>query len=303
MLVAELHMFSDSKPGLSRRLAALACGALLLAGCSSQFVYNRLDTVAYLYVKTQVSLEDLQSSQLKGSLREFLAWHRSSELPRYAALAQGLARDAAQPLGRDRIDRARLDIEGLWRDAVARVAPDAARFLAGLSRTQREELFDSLADGDPDLREEYCETPEPKRRRRQLDGFIETAQDWVGTLTPAQRELVAARLATLKPTSCGWVDNRIRVRRSFRELLERSNSDPAWAGELRRLMTSPEERWDPAYRAAFEANRDAIVTLLAELDATLTQRQRSRLAEKLTGYARDFRELAVRPAAPVAARN
>lgn len=296
-------MSTDCKPRRLHRLAALVCGALLLAGCSSQFVYNRLDTVAYLYLKTQVSLEDLQSSQLRGSLREFLTWHRDSELPRYAALAQGLARDAAQPLGRVRIDQARVDIEGLWRDAVARVAPDAARFLAGLNNTQRNELFASLAEDDPDLREEYCDTPEPKRRRRQLESFVDTAEDWVGKLTAAQRELVAARLAALQPTSCGWVDNRIRVRRSFRELLERSGGDPALPTELRRLMTSPEERWDPTYRAAFEANRDGIVALLAELDATLTQGQRARLSEKLTGYARDFRELAARPAAAAAARN
>jgi hypothetical protein len=296
-------MGSDSKPGYRQRCAALLCGALLLVGCSSQFLYNRLDTVAYLYLKTQVSLEDLQSAQLRGSLRDFLAWHRSSELPRYAAFAQSLARDAAQPLGRARIDRARLDIEALWRDAVSRAAPDAARFLAGLNATQRDELFESLAEDDPDLREEYCETPEPKRRRKQFDSFVDTAEDWVGTLTPAQRELVASRLGALRPTSCGWVDNRMRVRRGFRELLERADGDAAWVGELRRLMANPEERWDPAYRAAFEANRDAIVSLLAELDVTLSQRQRARLSETLTGYARDFRDLAARPPAAGVARN
>ena len=172
-----------------------------------------------------------------------------------------------------------------------------------MNAAQRDELFESLAEDDPDLREEYCETPEPKRRRRQLETFVDTAEDWVGTLTPAQRELVANRLAAMRPTGCGWVDNRIRVRSSFRDLLERADGDAAWVGELRRLMASPEERWDPAYRTAFEANRDAIVSLLAELDATLTQRQRARLSEKLTGFARDFRELAARPPAPGVARN
>jgi hypothetical protein len=136
-----------------------------------------------------------------------------------------------------------------------------------------------------------------------LESFVKTAENWVGKLTAAQRELIAARLAALQPTSCGWVENRIRVRRSFSELLDRSGTDPAWPAELRRLLTSPEERWDPDYRLAFEANRDAIVALLTELDATLTQRQRAQLSEKLTGYARDFRDLAARPATPATARN
>ena len=32
----------------------LLAGCLLLAGCGAQFLYNRLDTVAWLYVKTPV---------------------------------------------------------------------------------------------------------------------------------------------------------------------------------------------------------------------------------------------------------
>ncbi len=276
---------------------------LLICGCSSQFVYNRLDALVYLYVKTQVSLEDLQAAELRGSLRSFLEWHRSSELPRYAEFAQGLARDAARPLGRARIDQARLAIEGLWRDAVARGGPDAARFLAGLTPAQRTELFASLGKDDDEVREEYCETPAEKRIERQQRSFVRAAEKWVGPLTAAQRRLVATRLAALQPTGCGWAENRIRVRLALRELVEKSSADPDYVRAVTRLLASPEERWDPVYRASFESNRDAIVDLLAELDAQLTQRQRAQLSERLTAYAREFRALAAPPATAKAARD
>jgi hypothetical protein len=45
------------------------------------------------------------------------------------------------------------------------------------------------------------------------------------------------------------------------------------------------------------------VNLLADLDATLDARQRQRLVAKLSGFARDFRELAGPSAASVAARG
>ncbi len=296
---SEVGAKQPSRPVLTGLLVAVA----LVTGCSAQFLYNRLDSLVYLYVKTQVSLEDLQAAELRGSLRSFLEWHRSSELPRYADFAQSLARDAARPLGRARIDQARLEIERLWRDAVERGGPEAARFLAGLRPSQRAELFASLGKDDDELREEYCETPAAKRLERQQRGFTRAAERWVGPLTAAQKQLVTARLAALAPTSCGWAENRIRVRSALHELVERSSADTDYVQAVTRLLSRPEEYWDPAYRAAFDANRDAIIDLLAELDARLTERQRARLAEQLTGYARDFRLLATSAATATAARD
>lgn len=281
-----------ARPGRAARVAWLVLACVALAGCGAQFLYNRLDTVAWLYVKTQVSLEDLQSRQLRDSLRTFLAWHRRTELPRYADFASALARDAARPLGRARIDRARLDIEALWRGSVARGAPDAARFLAGLDARQREELFASLAEDDAEVREEFCDAPEKKRRERQFETVVDAAEDWVGRLTPAQLELVRRGLAPLRPSGCAWVESRVQFRRDLRDLIESGAADPAYADRVARLLSNPEERWDPEYRAIFEFNRDAVIALLVDLDAALTPRQRARLSEKLTGYARDFRELA-----------
>ena len=285
------------RPGLSARVAALLLGCLVLVGCGAQFLYNRLDTVAWLYVKTQVSLEDLQSRQLRDSLRSFLEWHRRTELPRYADFAASLARDAARPLGRARIDRARLEIEGLWRGSVARGAPDAARFLAGLDATQRSEFFASLAEDDAEVREEFCDAPEAKRRERQFKTVVDSAEDWVGRLTPAQLELVRRGLAPLRPSGCAWVESRVQFRVDLRELVERGARDPDYAQRVARLLSNPEERWNPDYRVVFEFNRDAVITLLVELDGSLTARQRAKLSAKLTGYARDFRSLAAQPGA------
>ena len=285
------------RAGLRSRAALLFVSCLVLAGCGAQFLYNRLDTVAWLYVKTQVSLEDLQSRQLRDSLRSFLEWHRRTELPRYADFAAALARDAARPLGRARIDRARLDIEALWRGSVARGAPDAAQFLAGLDSAQRDELFASLAEDDAEVREEFCDAPEKKRRERQFKTVVESAEDWVGRLTPAQLELIRSGLAPLRPSGCAWAESRVQFRQDLRDLVERGSRDPDYAQRVARLLSNPEERWDPQYRAVFESNRDAVIDLLAELDTALNPRQRAKLAEKLTNYARDFRALAAQPGA------
>jgi hypothetical protein len=294
MLRGDMDIAPDSRPWTSRpaaRLAAALATVLLLAGCGAQFVYNRLDTVLYLYVSSQVSLEEPQSRALKDALGEFLDWHRRAELPRYAQFAEQLAAQAARPLGRARIDAARLGIEALWRDAIARGAPDAARWLAQLDTAQRDELFASLGEDDAELREEFCEGDQAKRQRRRERSFVDTAEDWVGRLDDAQRALVRERFAALEPTGCGWVEQRIAVRADLRRLVDDGAARPAYAADVTRLLLRPEDRWDSGYRARFDANRERVVDLLAELDASLDARQRQRLVAKLSGFAADFREL------------
>ncbi len=295
-------MTTDSTPRTPRRVAATLASlvgvAIALAGCGTQLIYNRLDAVMHLYVSTQVSLRDSQSAGLRAALRELLDWHRRSELPKYAQFAETLAADAAAPLGRARLDRARLDIEALWRDSVARSAPDAARWLAQLQPAQLTELFTSLGEDDAELREEYCDDPEPVRRRERETSLRESLEDWVGRLDPAQRRLVGERAARLESTGCGWAGNRVRFREEMRRTIEGRSALADYPGTLTRLLMRPEAQWDAAYRASFDANREIIVDLLADLDATLQPRQRRRLIEKLSGYARDFRELAAEAEPP-----
>jgi hypothetical protein len=289
-------MPADSNRHAPRRVGATLALALAaavgLAGCGTQLLYNRLDTVLHLYVSTQVSLQDSQSVGLRTALRGLLDWHRRSEMPRYAQFVEALAADAAVPLGRERIDRARLDVEALWRDSVARGAPEAARWLAQLQPRQLDELFASLGEDDADLREEYCDASEAERRREREKSLRSSIEDWVGSLDVAQRAMVSERYARLAPTGCGWVENRIRLRDELRDTIERRDTFADYPGTLTWLMLRPEQRWDAAYRASFDANREVIVELLGDLDATLDARQRRRLVQKLEGFARDFRELA-----------
>ena len=153
-------------------------------------------------------------------------------------------------------------------------------------------------------REEFCEAPEIERRERQFKTVVESAEDWVGRLTPAQLELMRRGLAPLRPSGCAWAESRVQFRDDLREMVEIGARDADYAQRVARLLSNPEERWDPEYRAVFEFNRGAVIALLAELDAALTPRQRARLSEKLIGYARDFRALAAKPGAarPEAAR-
>jgi hypothetical protein len=57
-------------------------------------------------------------------------------------------------------------------------------------------------------------------------------------------------------------------------------------------MTRPEDRWDPAYRRGYEANREIILQLMTDLNHTMTAAQRRRSVERLRGFARELKALA-----------
>ena len=272
----------------------LSVCALLLVGCGTQFLYNRLPTLLYLYATTQLSMDGAQRQTLKAELQGFFDWHRRSELPRYAEFVEQLVGAVQQPIGVAQIDAARLRVEAYWRASILQGAPSAARWLATLRVAQRDELFKRLNKEDRKLREEYCIPSEAERSKSRDKLFVDAVEDWTGDLSPAQMDLIRTHLAVTRGTGCGYVDARAALRRDLRALVEQQPRDPGYAGQVAHLLAYPEERWPPRYREEFNADRDAIVALLGSLDATLTRAQRERMIERLQDFAKDFRELAAR---------
>lgn len=264
---------------------------LFASACTSGFLYNRLDSFSYWYLSNLVALDDTQSDALRSSMRDFFAWHRESELPRYADFAELLAADSEQTLTRERIDEARRDLERYWRDVVQRAAPDGARWLASLTPRQRDELFASLAEKDDETREKFCDRDPAKVRKRRERSFISSVESWTGRLDDSQRALIRDGVGRFADSSCVWAENRILFRQTFRNLVDDEAGGPAFESRVAAFLSRPEEGWDPEYRRQFDANRDTAIGLLAELDRTLTAKQREKRARKLRELARDLRAI------------
>lgn len=274
------------------RIALVVLFALALSACGTRLIYDRMDTLLYFQLASEVTLDDEQAGALRASLRELHAWHRGAALPAYAEFLETLADEMAQPMGAGAIDAARIGLEALWRDTVAGIAPAAARWLAGLDPAQREEFFAALAERDEELRREYCDIGDEERRRNREQAVVSALGDWLGRLGPEQRTLVREQLQAIDANGCDWIANRAGFRERLRQLVDTHSADPHYGARLARLLMHPEEGWDPAYRARYAANSEVVVTMLAELDRTLTERQRARLGAKLRRFALDFRELA-----------
>jgi hypothetical protein len=278
----------------------VACVALLLSGCSAiEFAYNNADSYLRWQAGRYLDLKNSQSEEFNARLGAFLTWHRSEALPQYANLATEASR---------RLERGASLTDMVWgydairqqaREGLRRAGADTGDFLDRLTPAQIEQLERRFAEDNAKFAREWLEgTPEEQRARR-LKRLTHTLEDWLGELSDAQRERVR-QFNDAAPLN-GAMRDRERRRRQAELLAMLRARDSA------RRLTDWASQWDrgrdPAFARANREFTDGLLVMLAELERTLSPRQRAVAVARLHEYARDFQLLAsarVAQAAPAA---
>ncbi len=282
-----------------RRLAIvllMALTVLTATACGTQFAYNRIDWFMHRYISSQVSLDAAQSRELRAYLDEFLEWHRHHELPRYASFLERVADATEQPLSRDQLEIGRREVEGFMHASVSQGAPDAARWLRSLRPGQLGEMFANFAEKGRKSRAEACERDPGERRADGAERFVDNVERWTGRLRGAQRDMIAARLAQFPLDDCADASFAADERHTFRDVVDEYRSRPDFAQRITVFVMQPETRGDAEYRRGFEANRERLLSLLVEINHSLSDEQRARSVKRLRAFAAELRAIAFEPA-------
>ena len=270
------------------RIAA-ACLALLLASCSAtEMAYNNADSLIRWQAGRYLDLKNSQAEEFNARLATFLVWHRSTALPRYARLAGEAG---------TRLERGASLADMVWgydairqqaREGLHRAGADIGDLLDRLTPAQIENLERRFAEDNVKFAREWLEgTPEEQRARR-LKRLTHMLEDWLGELSDAQRERVR-QFNEAAPLN-GEMRDRERRRRQAELLAMLRTRESA-----RRLADWTAE-WDrgrdPAFARANREFTDRLLTMLADLERTLSPRQRALAVARLREHARDFQLLA-----------
>ena len=226
------------------RLSRLLCLVLLAAstaGCA-KLVYNRLDTLAALYVGNLVSLDDQQSSDLRTWLAPTLQWHREKELGRYATFLRELSSEVARPSGRAAYQRRFGQIEGFVSDFAAQTAPQASRLLLELTPAQVEELLANLEEIAGALRGVVAGNSQRQLAGERVKETQRQVKRWTGTITEEQKLLVREMSQQIQPTTNEWLESQRRWRTALGDAF--SNRGTAQERILQ-LLREPETRNGP----------------------------------------------------------
>lgn len=275
-----------------RWVLPLVAASLLTACGGVQFFYNRLDTLLPWYLGGYVELEASQRSDLERRVDLLLAWHRRSEVGRYAAFFRQLEAAAARPVQAGQFEVWRVQAESYWQDLALKALPEAGALLASLSDAQVEALIGGLREDQVELAEEIAGRSPAERLERRRKSLEKQFKRWLGRLEAGQLARIEEVSRQLGTDSAGWLSSRSAWTDAFEQALRQRRDPEVFSARLRVLLVSGESTWPPAYRKSFEEDRSRVIRLMAQIDASLTPRQRAHLRQRLGRWAADLEAIA-----------
>lgn len=269
---------------------------LLLAasGCSVQFAYNNLDRLARWSLSDYVDMDSAQRAYFDAAFDDLWVWHRGNHLPQYADFLDTVAVGFADGTSAAEMQRL-VDRVVAWAEEVQeRAMPATVDMLASLSDAQVEALARTLAEGNREMAEPELDVPLEEIRTLWQEEFTERFTRFSGRLTSVQRAYLSSRAEDYLPERVLWAEYRERWQADLLALLQHRGDADGFGRGLRELIAHRELYYGHELSEVSEHN----VVLLRETSVwlvnSLTDRQRQRFADRLTGLADDFRQLAAR---------
>jgi len=265
-----------------------ALAAVLLGGCVVRVVYNQLDWLALWYVEDYFDLDPAQERLAREMIDRTIAWHRETQLPRYADLIRATLGGLQPPVQAGFVADRYAEVVTFWDDLMRQVAPDFSLLLQSLSDEQVEELFANLAEENRELEEDYSGIGRDERRAKQDKAILKAFRHFTGRLRPEQEVLVRTHASRFHDLSAEWIRRREAWQGEFRMLMAVRKSDPLFADRLTSLLLDPNQFDSPEYRQLVLENQQASFRLVAAVLGSLSQRQLEHFRKYLTTYADDF---------------
>lgn len=276
---------------LATRRAALLSLSLVLAACggATRLAYENGDAWALVLTDRYLDLEGGQWQVARAAIRGFHAWHRRTELPRYAALLQSTAGRVELGLTPADVEWAMQNLRMRYAILVDAAVRESAPLLRVLDADNIAALEHRFAAEDRKRIRETLSGDVAKRERARVLGIVNRVEEWTGPLSGAQQEIVRrfVRATTDRPRQAQ--EHRSRKQRELVALLARDEAPTKETNpeQLRSFFVS----WEAERRIEQREFDARFVELILELDRTLTASQRAHAVGRLSRYAEDCRQL------------
>ncbi|CAD5109096.1 DUF6279 family lipoprotein [Zestomonas carbonaria] len=274
------------------RIALFVLLALLLGSCSRvDLAYRNLDRLALWWVDDYLELSGEQKNWMRARLQDDLAWHCTTQLPRYVEWLDEQRRLAERPSLLPEEFEARFDdIDADLLAIAEHITPSAVELLRQLSDRQIAGMARRFDENLRELHKKYL-APSPERQIAQRGKRMEQRlRPWLGRLSPQQRARIQVWATAMNARTQLWLDNRRHWQQSLLTVLA-SRADDGFPQRIARLLQEPESIWTEEYRRSFLDSRSDLASLLADLFNGASEAQRNRLATRLAELRDDLQGL------------
>ncbi|MBX9612752.1 MAG: hypothetical protein K2X51_14120 [Burkholderiales bacterium] len=279
------------------RIIGLAVVVLAVSACSAiKLGYNQLPDITYWWLDSYVDVREPQVARLREEITNLHAWHRQTELPRYASLLDNLALLATGPVTPEQSCAALDDMRTRFTALTTRLEPAAVWLAQQLTPEQLAHLKQRQADNDVKWRKQWLDGTPAEAAERRVEMSIDRSEDFYGSLQDPQLAAIRATIARSGYSPrIAWAE-RQRRQQDLLQTLERvrvggmndAQTLAALRGWLDRALNPP----DPVHRDNLRITLREGCEGAARLHNSTTAEQRERAVRRLRAYARDLRELA-----------
>ena len=279
---------------MAGRALVLVLIVCLAPGCSVRFAYEHADRLLVWQAGEYVDLDRAQRAWLRARMRLFLHWHRTNQLPAWAAALRTFDLAVRDGVRGEDLDALVADGERYDDEIVMEILPTLTELLAALSDEQIAGLPAAFAERNAELNEDYEGLAPAAQREIWKEEMRDAVEDWIGRLDARQELLLDAASTEVVPDNAHWIGYRERWQARLMAALRRREERDRLAETLRALMTERERFYTEQYAATRTRNDAVYRRFTIDLLASLDEGQRTRLSRRLTDLAEDFEVLARR---------
>ncbi|AKV07353.1 lipoprotein [Pseudomonas fluorescens NCIMB 11764] len=280
---------------MSRWLKCIAVAltlSLALGACSRVgLAYRNLDVIIPWTLSDYLDMNGEQKGWFNERLKEHLSWHCTTQLPGYLDWLDRLqvmveTNQVTDTALQTRTQEAKQAIAQTARE----ITPSAIELLQGLDDKQVAEMNDAFAKDQRKRQQDYLKPSLDQQIKERGERMEKRLKDWLGPLSPTQRQRVVAWSNALGDQNTQWIANRAHWQKQFSAAVAQRQS-PEFPQRIETLLVNRESLWTADYRKAYANTEAQALSLFADLMAESKPTQRERLLKKIEGVRKDFNDL------------
>lgn len=273
------------------KLLILLIATTMLTGCTVKWVYNQLDWLVPIYVRTFIKLTPDQKDYLASAIDHQLLWHRQEELPKYVVYLNKIKQNLEKGLTIEQLHTQNQELEEFGNTLLTRLSPDIAELIATSSDRQLERLFNKLNKEYLKSKRQLEKSDDAKIRRDHRKGMENYLKRWLGSLTDQQVKLLDRWTQQYTPIEKELLQHQFDWQQRLRKIVEETIDDETKKSQLALLFVDSDQFVDKAYQSKIDHNTKITEDLVVATSKSLTPRQLKRAHKKIDELVEDLEDL------------
>lgn len=286
---------------LLRLLRLLLLGTLLalLTSCSTvRLGYSNAASLMVWWLDGYVDFQSAQKTNVKRDIKQFMQWHRQTQLPQYALFLTSMQQRVQGNPTQAEISADFKQLEQFSHAMLLKSVPELTELALSLNEAQINFLSRRFDKNNEEFREQHMQDAPPEQQKKRFKKVMKQAREWFGSFSDEQEDNIR-RYAEKRPADYAfWMEERIARQQAILTLLrklqqEKPTREVAQAMVLKVVQASFEHPSQPERRARMDAWSDTTADMVAAIIRDATPKQRAHAQKYVQGWIDDCQHFLV----------